>query len=518
VLRKSHDPRTTHDRKALQPWRTLAPRVIAAAVASICLGACTLVTPARYDRVAPLDSALANNSSTPLTPFTGKYIATIHTPWTGPIRGEFQAEPTETGFRANTRPDVAWSLIGGLEGTLGPIFAPFLFPRGMILTWESTMPTDEFPGVGSMGFGTRLSMRLETRIKEPGAPVEIILKDGRPVATISLKRAASLDWTPINHASLVEALRDRVARHYYDPLRAVSPEMTRYLDDVTQGTSKVKDDIEFLLVQALAARQSPKVPAILMYPKAQPPADELPDADDPILPYQIIKNASTSIVTIRFDAILSEATVDECFDKALAMNPRAIVVDLRQTAGLDVGVLRVLSYISPEPINSGTFVARTDRDAIFSGRTPSTTIDLCTPADYAALRSAISNGTSVAATVVPLERRFTSPVAIIIGKRAGGSTEMLASAILAHWLAPVFGEPTSGRPWLAQEIDLGQGWVARLPMAECMTSHHEVLTDKGVQPWKPVRGISSTQAARRWLADRLNRHTWDEGPWTDDVD
>ena len=33
-----------------------------------------------------------------------------------------------------------------------------------------------------------------------------------------------------------------------------------------------------------------------------------------------------------------------------------------------------------------------------------------------------------------------------------------------------------------------------------------------------VRGISSTQAARRWLTDRLNRHTWDDGPWTDDVD
>ena len=78
--------------------------------------------------------------------------------------------------------------------------------------------------------------------------------------------------------------------------------------------------------------------------------------------------------------------------------------------------------------------------------------------------------------------------------------------------------PTSGRPWLAQEIDLGQGWVARLPMAECITAAQESLADKGVQPWKPARGISSTQAARRWLTDRLNRHTWDDGPWTDDVD
>lgn len=518
MLRHTHDPRTTFPSPDSLRWQQRTRCAVAISAISCALGACTLVTPARYDRVAPTDSDLSTFSGTPLTPFTGKYIATIHTPWTGPIRGELHAEPTDAGFRANTRPDVAWSLIGGLEGTLGPIFAPFLFPRGMILTWESTTPGEDFPGLGTMGFGTRSSMRMTTRIREPGALVELLLKDGRAVATISLARATSMAPTPVNHALLINSLRDRITRNYYDPQRAASPEMARYLDDLSQGATKAQDDIEFLLVQALAARQSPKVPAILMYPKPSTTTDDIPGLDDPILPYQVIKSASTSIVTIRFDAILSEATVDECFAKALAMNPRAIVIDLRQTAGLDVGVLRVLSYISPEPINAGTFVARTDRDAILAGGTPSSTIHLRTPDDYAAVRSALRNGTSIAATVVPLERRFTSPVAIIIGKRAGGPTEMLASAIRAHWLAPVFGEPTSGRPWLAQEIDLGQGWVARLPMAECITADQESLADKGVQPWKPVRGISSTQAARRWLSDRLNRHTWDDWPWTDDVD
>jgi len=482
------------------------------------LGACTLITPARYDRVAPTDSDLSTFSGTPLTPFTGKYIATIHTPWTGPIRGELQAEPTDAGFRANTRPDVAWSLIGGLEGTLGPIFAPFLFPRGMILTWESTTPGEDFPGLGTMGFGTRSSMRMTTRIREPGALVELLLKDGRAVATISLARATSMAPTPVNHALLINSLRDRITQNYYDPQRAASPEMARYLDDLSQGATKAQDDIEFLLVQALAARQSPKVPAILMYPKPSTTTDDIPSVDDPIRPYQVIKSASTSIVTIRFDAILSESTVDECFDKALAMNPRGLVLDLRQTAGLDVGALRILSYITTDPINAGTFVAKAERDAILSGNPPTTTINLRTPDDYASLRSSITNGSSINATVLPIERTLNIPIAVAIGKRAGGPTELLAHAIRAHWLAPVFGEPTSGRPWLAQEIDLGQGWVARLPMAECMTSHREVLTDKGVQPWKTVRGLASTQAARRWLADRLNRHTWDDGPWTDDIE
>jgi hypothetical protein len=518
VLRESHNPRTTPNRFAAKPSASSLWRIAAAITSSTLLSACTLVTPARYDRVAPIDNAFATSSSTPLAPFTGKYIATIHTPWTGPIRGEFHAEPTDTGFRANTKPDVAWSLIGGLEGTLGPIFAPFLFPRGMILTWESTTPLEDLPGVGTIGFGTRSSMRITTRIREPGAPVELLLKDGRAIATISLARAKSMAPTPVNHALLINSLRDRITQNYYDPQRAASTEMARYLDDLTQGATKAQDDIEFLLVQGLAARQSPKVPAILMYPKPSTSTDDVPGVDDPILPYQVIKSASTSIVTIRFDAILSESTVDECFDKALAMNPRGIVLDLRQTAGLDVGTLRILSYITTEPINAGTFVANTDRDAILSGSPPTTTIYLRTPADYATLRSSIANGTSTSVSVFPSERSLTIPIAVAIGKRAGGPTELLAHAIRTNWLAPVFGEPTAGRPWLAQEIDLGQNWIARLPMAECFTADHQSLTDQGVEPWQPIRGPGSTQVARRWITDRLNRHTWDEGPWTDDVD
>lgn len=516
MLRITHDPRTT-SRQCIHRGGVLA-LAACSSILSLALSACTLVTPARFERVAPTDAGLGDVSNTPLTPFTGKYIATIQTPWTGPIRGEFQAEPTDTGFRANTRPDVAWSLIGGLEGTLGPIFAPFLFPGGMILTWESSTPSEELPGVGTMGFGTRGSMRMETRIRESGAPVELLLKDGRTVATISLTRSEYMASAFVDHASLVNNLRDALAHHYYDPIRAVSPDMSRYLDDLTQGASKAKDDIEFFLVQALAARQSPKVPAILMYPKAPRDSRELPGVADPILPYQVIKSASTNIVTIRFDAILSDAAIDECFDKALALNPRGIVIDLRQTAALDVGVLRILSYISADPINAGIFVGRTDRDAILSGGVPARTIELRSPDDFEALRSTIEQGMSVAAIVLPHERRYTGPVAITIGKRAGGPTEMLVHAIRAHWLAPVFGEPTSGRPWLAQELDLSQGWVARVPMAECITAERGTLTDTGVQPWKPVRGMGGTQAARRWIVDRLNRHTWDDGPWTDDVE
>src|SRR4051812_31597978 len=122
----------------------------------------------------------------PALPLNGDYDLTIHTPWIGPIQTHITAAPTETGFKANTRPGVAWSMIGGFEGFIGPLFMPFLFPSGMILTWDSTLPSAEKPGEGTIGIGTLPAMRVRTRMTGPDRPIEAVLKDGRTVALLTL--------------------------------------------------------------------------------------------------------------------------------------------------------------------------------------------------------------------------------------------------------------------------------------------------------------------------------------------
>src|SRR5262245_16226839 len=84
-------------------------------------------------------------------PLNGDYDVTLRTPWFGPVTTHFIAAPTDDGFKANTRPGVAWKMIGGFTGFLGPMFTPFLFPSGMILTWNSTLPTADRPGEGTIG-------------------------------------------------------------------------------------------------------------------------------------------------------------------------------------------------------------------------------------------------------------------------------------------------------------------------------------------------------------------------------
>src|ERR1044071_4723754 len=86
-------------------------------------------------------------------PLRGVYKATVRAPFIGPVSARLSAAPSEHGFVANSRPGVAWDMIGGLEGILGPVLAPYLFPGGVILTWRSGLPGEGNPGEGFIGVG-----------------------------------------------------------------------------------------------------------------------------------------------------------------------------------------------------------------------------------------------------------------------------------------------------------------------------------------------------------------------------
>lgn len=89
------------------------------------------------------EATLARSAALPLD---GEYEVTIHTPLFGSISGRMLAQASPGGgFHANTRPGVAWSMIGGIQGALGPLVQPDLFPSGTIVTWTADEPRSGGP-------------------------------------------------------------------------------------------------------------------------------------------------------------------------------------------------------------------------------------------------------------------------------------------------------------------------------------------------------------------------------------
>lgn len=254
-------------------------------VCATCVG--VLLVGLRGCSVAPVSFAKRNYAGSLDLPLSGRYEVAIHSFLTGTIRGRIAAEAStdRTSFVANSRPGVAWSMIGGIESALGPIVMPSLFPGGVIVVWESGLPgPDErgvlVPGVGRFGAGKEFS--VESRLSSPDEPVELFYQDRR-IGIVTLKKiedahaaaganapdstadvpakiddeadAASRRAMYRRIADAIEAsMRDRL----YDPALAGSSQVSGYIQKVRSVAATSRDDLEFAFGANLAWRNTLK--------------------------------------------------------------------------------------------------------------------------------------------------------------------------------------------------------------------------------------------------------------------
>ncbi len=303
---------------------------------------------------------------------SGTYEATVWTRWLGPLRTNLIVEPLVDeqgrvgGFKANTRPGVAWGLVGGVEGTLGSLLAPFIFPRGMLLTWENALPgggrvevwrvpdeppkpgadtpvdsedtTSEPPAPppapeleGSIGIGSLNMLRARTRLVAPAAgsgaapldlralglpdgtigPFEILTREGRAVAALTLRRVDQSERSASREATERSVLAGRAfdaARlAWYDPIEARSEAFDAFGRDLREGAARAGDDVELLLVSVLAARKHLENLVPLLY-RAQDDQGRLvaeavlPAGRRSSQPFLVTRDEARGIVTLRLDA------------------------------------------------------------------------------------------------------------------------------------------------------------------------------------------------------------------------
>ena len=145
-------------------------------LASVLLAAC--VSPAK-----PTAPGATTTAAVPRA-LDGVYDVEFHSTWFGPLRTTMTAQAipardgTPASFKANTRPGIAWDLVGGVQQVLGPILAPYIFPQGMLLTWQSTMPdpASGTVGEGRIGISKVGPFGAKTRMKEAAGPIEIVAR------------------------------------------------------------------------------------------------------------------------------------------------------------------------------------------------------------------------------------------------------------------------------------------------------------------------------------------------------
>lgn len=462
-------------------------RTLPAALLCCVLGACG--APGAKTTVAP----------TPARPVSGEYVVTAYSTVVGPIRFRMDAEPTETGFRANTPTGVAWLRVGGLQGLLGPVLAPFLFPRGMIVTWESALPEGETPGEGTIGVGTLDSMRIPTRMTSTDEPVELRLRDGRVIALLDLRRSEG-DWTPPDYPALAAATREAMGELLYDPALARSAAVRRYLRDVDRAAELARDDVEFYFGLFFAARTHLRFTAPLLYPRDDDGASRAMFEGRPAqpLPYAITRDAESGVTTLRFEAFIGDEMVDRAFAEALSPTPRGLVIDLRSCVGIDLSHLRAASWVIGEPLDAGAFIGGASRATALGGAYADLPmIDFPPEGSSAAVQARLDAFGAARVRVLPRPNAYRGPVAVTSSGRTSSTGEALVAALGQARAATVVGERTSGKPLLAREKDLGQGWSLRVAGYDFLPPDGETITGRGHEPdVRTSRGAAPTEAIK----------------------
>jgi hypothetical protein len=440
-------------------------------------------------------------------PLKGVYRATIIPPFDfiGPISGRISAEPTENGFIASTRPGIAWDMIGGVQGFLGSIFAPFVFPGGTIGTWTSTVPSEGSPGDGWFGVGGIKSAGVRTRITSSSKPVELVT-DRRKVGLLLLEPDSPGGGPIRDYQGLADDIATAMTNRLYDPSVAKSSAIRAYINQVRYNSTIARDDVEFIFGTVAAARNHIKFTMPLAFPKGDP-ASRAAMTDWTASELTTIRSSidrRTGLAWIRVDAFLSAADVDRVFTEIISRNPKALIIDVRSTPGVSLASLRVLSWLCEDTIDAGVWFGASRRDEVLAATSEVHDMVLASAASVEEIESALDSRGAVRVLIKPESGRFTGPVAILTSKRTSASAEPMVLALKTCKRAEVFGQPTSGRPFLSRPIDIRDGWVYWLAAADHRPTTGDRIPATGIRPDVETSSReSASKAAEKRLFDLL---------------
>jgi len=414
-------------------------------------------------------------------------------------------------FKANTRPGVGWSLVGGVAGALGPVLTPFIFPQGMLLVWESTVPAGDKPGEGWIGVSTMGPYRAKTRMKSPTGPVEISYTDGRVLAVMTFsKRGDEAPTVPLNppvdYVALTDAVRARTEAALFDPAVAKSADFKSFFAQLRSAAAKTRDDVEYTFAGGLAWQDHSDLPLSLAYRKVDGESKRLVrEVDGSVLPLSMKFDEKTRIATIEALAFSSAAEVDDILGRAIAHNPLGIVLDLRSCIGYDMAALRVVSHLMDSETDAGFFFSTKLRAQVEAGTIPDVpSVVVAGASGIEAAQAKLDEAGGLKVRVAPATTVFSGPLAVLTLSRTRSSGEVLAALLKGRANTRFFGGRTAGRPRLTFERELGQGFVIRVPEFDWRASTGERL-NRGVAPDDRCDKSQAPQLAREWIVTSVAR-------------
>lgn len=305
---------------------------------------------------------------------------------------------------------------------------------------------------------------------------------------VTAHRARSAPSTAAERLAAFDALRDTLARRYYDPTMG-GVNWDSLASAYRLRVAATRSDAAWLeLARDLISHLHSShldVSAITLEEALPSRGGGARTDESKIITWRALNDSVGYLRIAQFDeGRAAVARLDTAFD-ALKTYP-SLVVDVRRNPGGTLAVaMRLGDYLLPTLTPVGTFRTRRapPAPAVYDGYDVSEFVRLLRDAGAVTIKS---GGRA--------PRRWPpNRVALLIDHGCGSTTEAFAAVLQELKLATLVGERTAGAMLSSIEVSLPNGWILRFPEADFFTPAGRRVEGNGVSPDIP--------ASKHWYHD-----------------
>ncbi len=437
----------------------------------------------------------------------GLYALTSHVRGIGPFCGSttalIAAEPTEGGFRANSRPRAAGELLGGLPGFFVNLIGDKRVPGGAFLHWHGPAPDADGAARGVVA-SPRANLHADFHSYDQ--PIELHPMDNeRLFGLLTLAPASAKEFPKTDYPALVDRIDAVLRANLFDPAVYEARGTQVFLRRLRAASGKAQDDAEFLMAWMFASRHL-TFSHCYVGRKLDPQFEDRLAETSSISPTTPGKGKAISvtgdeaIVTLRIASFEGDSYdgIDEAFADVVGSNPRGLIIDLRGNPGGTYISGRVAAHLIESAVDMGVFFDRRARARVLAHELNDfpTVTSISSEDEFDSL---IREHGAFVGRVEPVEPTYAGPVVVLVNQKTASACEPLVAGLQELKRATIIGERTAASMLSITSHEIGEGWILWVPTVDYLTGQGVRLDGRGVVPDIETSSEEASRAAREFL-------------------